>query len=37
MLFEKLLRIGHGTRLIQLESGHYVSNDSHSSPQNLNQ
>jgi hypothetical protein len=37
MLFEKFLRIGNGTRLIQLERGHYVSYDSHNSPQNLNQ
>jgi hypothetical protein len=32
MLFEKLLRIGNGTRLKELESGHYVSYDSHNSP-----
>src|SRR3984957_6822424 len=37
MLFEKLLRIGHGPGLIQLEGGHYVSYDSHHSPQNFNQ
>src|ERR1019366_5434132 len=37
VLFEKLLCIGNGTRLIQLESGHYVSYDSHNSPSTLHQ
>src|SRR4029077_3276774 len=32
VLLEKLLRISHGTRLIELESGHYVSDDSHNFP-----
>src|ERR1035438_10416086 len=34
---EKLLRVSDGTRLIQLERGHYVSNDSHDPPSNLHQ
>src|ERR1017187_7404066 len=32
MLFEKLLCIGYGTWLIQLECSHYVSDGSHNSP-----
>src|SRR5271169_5186298 len=32
VLSEKLLRVGNRTRLIQFESGHYVSYDSHNPP-----
>src|ERR1022692_4816209 len=35
VLCEKFLCIGYGSRLIQLERGHYVSYDSHNSPSNL--
>src|SRR5271154_1854270 len=32
VLFEKLLRVGDGSRLKQFESGHYISYDGHNSP-----
>src|ERR1700733_1679434 len=34
VLLEEFLRVGDGSRLKQLESGHYVSYDSHNSPSN---
>src|ERR1700733_9798465 len=35
VLFEKRLSLGNRAWLIQLESSHYISDDSHKSPSNL--